>query len=168
MSHGIAPTVRGKDSAVTGQFVGRARELRLLDEALAAAKGGEGRLVVVTGEAGIGKTWLCREVASRAVRSDVVVGWGTCWPDTGAPPLWPWQAILAELAEPGAGRSEFGRSESGGGEAGSLLADDSGGPVVGPERFARFAAVADQVARTCLRAPVLVVIDDVHAADPEA
>src|SRR6266545_5693961 len=127
MSHGIAPTVRGKDSAVTGQFVGRARELRLFDEALAAARGGEGRLVVVAGEAGIGKTRLCREVARRAEKAGAVVAWGTCWPDTGAPPLWPWQAILAELGDEGA--------EPGDGAAGSLLADDSGGPVVDPERF---------------------------------
>ena len=113
--------------------------------------------MLVAGEAGIGKTWLCREVARRAEQTGAIVAWGTCWPDAGAPPLWPWQAILTELggADPGAA----GRA---------LLADDSGGSIVDPERFARFAAVADEVARACLRAPALVVIDDVHAADPGA
>jgi tetratricopeptide (TPR) repeat protein len=143
---------------MTADFVGRARELRLFDEAIAAARGGEGRLVVVAGEAGIGKTRLCREVAGQARKAGTVVAWGTCRPDAGAPPLWPWQAILAAL-----GRAEQGREE-----ASSLLADDAGGPVVDPERFARFAAVADQVARACMRAPALIVIDDVHAADPGA
>jgi len=143
---------------MSGDFVGRARELRLFDEVLDAAGGGEGRLVVAAGEAGIGKTRLCREVARRAEKAGVLVAWGTCWPDAGAPPLWPWQAILAELGE----------AEPGEAAASSLLADDSGGLVVDPERFSRFVSVADQVARACMRAPALVVIDDAHAADPGA
>jgi tetratricopeptide (TPR) repeat protein len=131
----------------------------MFDDALAATRGGGGRLVMVAGEAGIGKTRLCREVASRAEQAGIAVAWGTCWPDAGAPPLWPWQAILADLTD---------RCWSSDAEASSLLADDSGGPVVDPERFARFAAVAGHVAQACRRTPALVVIDDVHAADPGA
>jgi tetratricopeptide (TPR) repeat protein len=170
---------------VTGEFVGRARELALFDKALAAARGGEGRLVVVAGEAGIGKTRLCREVARRAEQAGALVAWGTCWPDAGAPPLWPWQAILTELGRTDplttgplttgpttAGATITGPTTTGptttGDAAGALLADDAGGPIVDPARFARFVAVADEVARACLRAPALVVIDDVHAADPGA
>jgi tetratricopeptide (TPR) repeat protein len=125
----------------------------MLDEVLVAAKGGRGRLVMVTGEAGIGKTRLCQEVAALAEKSGTAVGWGSCWPDTGAPPLWPWQAVLAELGEEAAV---------------SLLEKDSGGPVVDPERFARFEAVVRRVRRACADTSALIVIDDVHAADPGA
>jgi tetratricopeptide (TPR) repeat protein len=143
----------GKGLTVSGEYVGRRRELRLLDEALTTARNGEGRLIVVSGEAGIGKTRFCREVASHAERAGCAVAWGACWPDGGAPPLWPWQAVLADL---------------GGEAAAALLAGDPGGPVTDPERFARFAAAADYVSAACARSPVLVVIDDVHGADPGA
>ncbi|MDN3356336.1 AAA family ATPase [Actinomadura sp. DC4] len=134
-------------------LVGRVRELRLLDDVLTAARRGEGQLVVVAGQAGIGKTRLCREIVSRAGNAGFAVGWGTCWPEGGAPPLWPWQAVLADLGR---------------GAAVDLLGDDRGGPVIDPERFARFAAIGAELARACDDSPVLVVIDDVHVADPGA
>jgi tetratricopeptide (TPR) repeat protein len=146
----------GDSSGVGGNLVGRARELRLLDAALAATRTGNGRLVAVAGEAGIGKTSLCREAASRAERAGFSVGWGTGWQEGGAPPLWPWQAVLADLAG------------LDGAAAPALLADDRGGTVVDPERFARFAAVAELLARACRESPVLIVIDDIQAVDPGA
>lgn len=135
------------------RFVGRRRELQVLDGALATAAGGEGSVVLVTGPAGIGKTRFCREVAARARRGGYTVAWGSCWPAGGAPPLWPWQEILGEMDD---------------GRAATLLAADQGGSTVDPERFARFRAIAEQIGVACKRSPALVVIDDVHAADAGA
>jgi len=139
-------------SSRASRFVGRKRELQILEETLAGAGEGEGAVVLVTGPAGIGKTRFCREVAARARRSGHTVAWGSCWPAGGAPPLWPWQQILGALGEAPA----------------ELLAADQGGSIVDPERFARFTAIAERVDAACARWPVLIVIDDIDSADAGA
>src|SRR5205823_2404975 len=123
-------------------FTGRASELRVLDEVMAAARGGVGNLILVSGEAGIGKNRFCREVAARARTGGLATAWGSCWPEGGAPPLWPWQAILDSLVDRTAAKS---------------LVDDPGGSALDPERFTRFVAVVDAFAAVCARRPALVV-----------
>ena len=46
-----------------------------------------------------------------------------------------------------------------------MLADDPGDERVDPERFARFSAVADRLREAAVEQPLMLVIDDVHAAD---
>jgi hypothetical protein len=136
------------------RFVGRARELNEVEGACVAARDeGHGSVVVVSGEAGIGKTSLLLAAAARAGGAGLAVVTARCWPDGGAPPLWPWQPILDELCGAGAGR---------------LLATYPGTAEVSQDRFARFVAVTDRLGRACTGAPACVVVDDVHAADAGA
>ena len=69
----------------TGVFVGRERELALLDEALADARSGRGQAGLLSGEAGIGKSRLADELSSRATGHGMHVLWGRCWEEGGAP-----------------------------------------------------------------------------------
>src|SRR5262249_56459093 len=78
-------------AADTDVFVGRETPLRQLTEALAAAAVGQGRVLTVSGEPGIGKTSLLRRFADLA---GVPVFWGTCPEHVAAPPLWPWEQVL--------------------------------------------------------------------------
>ena len=68
------------------RFVGRDTALAVLRQALDRALAGETQLVLVEGEPGIGKTRLATEFASRVAPSGLVVSWGRCHDDEGAPP----------------------------------------------------------------------------------
>jgi predicted ATPase len=74
-------------------FVGRARALsRLL--AVEEASSGRARLVLVAGEAGIGKTTLIGEATAH---SGLLVGWGACAEAERMPAFWPWTVALRGL-----------------------------------------------------------------------
>ncbi|HEY8518385.1 MAG TPA: ATP-binding protein [Candidatus Binatia bacterium] len=94
-------------------FVGRDAECRVLADAVHAACAGAGRLVLIAGEPGIGKTTLVREALRRVEAerlaprpgSDLgrdadepVVLWGRCVEGEGAPPFWPWTHALRGYA----------------------------------------------------------------------
>ncbi len=79
-------------------MVGRDRELAratgLLDDALA----GRGRLVLCTGEAGIGKTRLAEELAAAAHARGVPVAWARAADRGSSPPYGLWRLVLEEPA----------------------------------------------------------------------
>src|SRR5262245_57306079 len=59
-------------------LVGRQGELSQLEDHLLSVNRGDGRLVLLTGEAGIGKTRLATELAKRARKLGCDVLWGSC------------------------------------------------------------------------------------------
>ena len=77
-------------SPFRGTFVGRPREMSELRAALEDAISGQGRLVMLSGEPGIGKTRTAQELASYAETLGAQVLWGWCYEEEGAPPYWPW------------------------------------------------------------------------------
>jgi tetratricopeptide (TPR) repeat protein len=131
-------------------FVGRSHELRLFDRLFGAAAHGRGALAVVTGVAGVGKSQLGDEAVDRARALGLRTASERCWVEGGAPALWPWQPIMADLC---------------GAEAAGLLAAHGGHGTVDPDRFLRFVAATEQLRRATLRQPACVVIDDIQAAD---
>lgn len=157
------------------RFAGRNAELAALGAALAdAAAGRGGGLVLVSGEPGIGKTTLASTFARRARGQGAQVAWGGAWEDSAAPPYWPWVQVLRSF-ERTAGAAAL--AEAAGPDAG-LLAQlvPSLGPAPGPgagtagspgargARLALFDAVAATLDRASRAAPLVVVLDDLHAA----
>lgn len=138
-------------------LIAREGELAVLRDALSDASRGLGRAVCIVGPAGIGKTRLASEVVRIGRDAGFQCAWGSGWPGAGAPPLWPWHTLLTQIS----------RSPDMLGIAGSG-ADADFGADVERERFAMFSAVADSVSNSAATQPLLIVIDDAHAADPGA
>jgi DNA-binding CsgD family transcriptional regulator/tetratricopeptide (TPR) repeat protein len=131
---------------VDQELVGRRRERVLLSGWLEEAAGGQGRLVVVHGAPGIGKTSLARSIAVDAGERGFQLAWGPSPEHLGAPPFWPWQRVLATLGAP-----EL------------LVASESADP--GTERFTRFEAVQRWLASSSQTRGIVLVFDDVHTSD---
>jgi len=132
---------------VAGLF-GRDAELELLDARLRSALAGQGSIVLVTGEPGIGKSALGRELAARAAGAGLRVASARCWEAGGAPSYWPWLQVFRAL-----GVAPFDSSTS-------VEADDSR-----ERRFQLFETAAGMLAQATLKHPTFVLLDDLHAAD---
>jgi tetratricopeptide (TPR) repeat protein len=156
-------------------FVGRENELGLLEAELAEAAAGRGRLITVAGDAGIGKTRLVEEFVARAPIPSHRVVWGPCPEQPGAPAYWPWQQAIRAYAhgcEAGVLATELGSSAP---EIARLVpalrehlpALDAPATVESEEwRFRLFDALATFLRRATERTPLVIVLDDLHWADP--
>ncbi|MFE5914974.1 ATP-binding protein [Streptomyces wedmorensis] len=146
---------------------GRERPLEVLTEH-ASAPSGDAPLVVVRGEAGIGKTRLVSEAARRAAERGVCVLWGTSHEAEGQTPYGVFaDALDAHLA----GCSPEERSRVGAEHVGlaTLLPSLGGGPPAAAspeeERVRLFQAVTGLLTDLASTRPVLLVLDDLHSAD---
>lgn len=82
------------DRVPAEDLVGRERELSQLRSSLENSWAGRGELILVAGEAGIGKTRLAEELESDALARGACVLWGRGWEEGGAPAYWPWVQII--------------------------------------------------------------------------
>ncbi|TYB68836.1 AAA family ATPase [Nonomuraea sp. PA05] len=153
--------------AVSPLFVGRARELAALGDALVRSRAGASSTVLVGGEAGVGKTRLIREfVEHRAGDALVLVG-GCLELGTEGLPFAPFTAVLRGLVR------ELGRDAVAalvpGGNARALarLLPEFGEPGKdGPEARARlFEQVLGLLERLAEERPVVLIVEDAHWAD---
>ena len=130
-------------------FVGRNRELDELRAGLDEAADGHGRVFLLGGEPGIGKTRLMQELAREAEQRGGRVTTGRCWEEGGAPAYWPWIQTVRGL----------------GGDLERLAADAGGSVEPGSERFRLFDGAARFLIGAAEPRPLLIVLDDLHAAD---
>ncbi|MGH7747841.1 MAG: ATP-binding protein, partial [Candidatus Dormibacteria bacterium] len=93
-AHPRGAATRPTMGAVTEWFAGRAGPLERLASALDDASQGMLRVVLVSGEAGMGKTSLVARAVLDARARGGTVAWGTCWDAPSAPAFWPWTQAL--------------------------------------------------------------------------
>ncbi|WP_052423145.1 ATP-binding protein [Nonomuraea candida] len=125
-------------------LIGRERPAAILRGEVERALISHGSLVLVTGEAGIGKSTLVADAAEEAVRGGARLLGGACWEGEGAPGYWPWVQVVRQLC-PGATPQ-------------SLAGADA-------EAFELYDAVTGLLVAASRERPVVVVLEDLHWAD---
>jgi DNA-binding CsgD family transcriptional regulator len=137
------------DHTPASPLVGRARERATLHERLTTARAGHGGLVLIGGEAGVGKTALAEDVCREAAARGALVLVGRCYDLTETPPYGPWSEALARVP----------RGDD------QPAPPDLGGHGVASQA-ALFAAVRDFLATLATARPLVLLLDDLHWADP--
>jgi class 3 adenylate cyclase/predicted ATPase len=158
-------------------LVGREEELDLLSRRWAQAKGGEGRVVLLSGEPGIGKSRLIASLVERVDADGAISMRYFCLPHQQGSALQPIVAQLSHAADFGRddtpavkrGKLEKLLGEGGAGAIADLLglgtaADTAADPQ--RKRAQVFSALLDQLSQLAGRGPVLMVFEDVHWSDP--
>jgi DNA-binding winged helix-turn-helix (wHTH) protein/tetratricopeptide (TPR) repeat protein len=155
-------------------FVGRSDVLALIGEACAGAVQGRGRLILLSGEAGMGKTRTAHEAAAHARTAGTRVLFGWCHEEGEAPELWPWLQITRQLlARPDAATLVDGLGDGLADLAEILPAarglqrgTPSAGRIEAPHaRFRLLDTISEILIRAARHEPYLVIVNDVHWAD---
>jgi hypothetical protein len=142
-------------------LVGRDEELAELSRSVQDLARGEGGLVLIVGEPGIGKTCLAEASAERAAEQ-TIVAWGRAWEMGGAPPYWMWIQVLRALRRDCPAVAMPPELDPMLPELVSRGAASASSPE---SRFVLFDAVLGYLSDVASERPVLVVLDDLHAAD---
>ncbi|MCP3985908.1 MAG: AAA family ATPase [bacterium] len=165
---------RAADHSLVPPFVGRSELMNTLRTAMRESLSGETRIVLLVGEAGIGKTRIVEELCREATDNGTTVLTGRCYDGEGAPAFWPWiqtvrdwvrlnedKPIPEELAEQ-AGFFAFWRPEL------KLQFADLGtsGGEGAEARFQLFDAAARGLRKFAEHKPLVLVVEDLHWADP--
>ncbi len=157
-------------------IVGRSRELDAFRAAFDRMLAGRRQMVLIAGEAGIGKTRCAEALADVAEDQGALVLWGRCREEAGAPPYWPWVQILRSYVDASsldevrlnmgsAARDiaalvpELLDSSPHPHHAPAAMADSS------PARFRTFDAIRQFFHQAAQQVPITLVLDDLHWAD---
>ena len=166
---GGRPSASPPPAAPGPALIGREVELGRLRACLREASRGHGRLVLLTGEAGIGKSRLLQELAAGAARQGVRILAGRAYEAERILPFRPWidalrtGQVLADLEGPSSQRLAWRK------ELARLLPELAGPgapPPITPESHVRLFELIDElVGRLAARQPVLLILEDLHWAD---
>ncbi len=136
---------------------GRQEALTVIDSAIASLAHGDGGVLLLSGEPGIGKSVVVAELARRAAEAGVRVLQGRCHEADVAPAYWPWLPVLREVSgqTPAPELALLTASADGTGQA----ADATG------ESLRVYDAASRALAAAASTTPLLVVLEDIHWAD---
>ena len=156
-------------------FVGRHQEIDALRAAADAARAGGGRLALIAGEPGIGKTRIAMELSDHASLHNTRTVWSRCHEAEGAPPYWPWVQIIGSavaMESTGELRTDL---DAGASDIAELVPEirarlpDLSLPAAlndpSETRFRLFGSVTRFLINSSRRQPLVLILDDLHWAD---
>jgi class 3 adenylate cyclase len=159
-------------------LVNRLRELTELRSGIQDALSGRGRFFTILGEPGIGKSCLAEEAAKSGADKGAIAFWGRCWEGGGAPAYWPWIQVLRGLINY-ADRTNVAKWLGGGAsevvqivpELRDVLPElpvPRQTSLSEPEqaRFRLLISAVTFLRRAAEAHPLVIVLDDLHVADP--
>ena len=145
-----------------------------LTSTLEEALSGQGRLVMLVGEPGIGKTRTTQELASYAESRGEQVFWGRCYEDEGTPPYWPWVQTMRSYVQQASREQLTAEIGSGAAAIAEIVPEILGKlpgletpPALDPEaaRFHLFDSITTFLKNAAQNQPLMMVLDDLHWAD---
>jgi predicted ATPase len=157
-----------------GVFIGREQETKELRVALNDTLAGKGRLFMLVGEPGSGKTRMAEQLATYANLCNAQVLMGGCYEGEGAPAFWPWLQIIRCFAQDldaeslasmmGPGAADIAQVVS---EIRERLPALPPPPSLEPEqsRFRLFDSVTTFLKNASRVRPLVIILDDLHWAD---
>ena len=162
-------------SRAGSDFVGRQHEMGQLKIALDDALSGQGRLVMLVGEPGIGKTRTAQELAAIAEAQGVQALWGWCHEGYGGPPYWPWLHPIRSYIRQHESQRLYWEMGPGAADIAEIAPDlRERLPHLGlspaledPEqaRFRLFDSITTFFKNAARTRPMLLILDDLHWAD---
>lgn len=125
---------------------GREEALRTLRAALSAAREERGQLVLISGDAGIGKSALSAAFAAEVESAGIAAIWGRAWEFADAPPYFPLWPCLRALGLDALGRDRGERHDE-------------------EHAFELWESVLTSLAGASASEPIVWIVEDLHAAD---
>ncbi|WP_164251924.1 AAA family ATPase [Streptomyces sp. S4.7] len=148
---------------MTPALIGRDHPAGVLRAEIGRATDSHGGLVLVAGEAGIGKTTLVTAVALEARQRGALVLGGSCW-EGSAPGYWPWVQVVRGMRR-GLREQEWAKAEEAAGGRLAVLLGEAAGDDEAKDAFSVYDAVTTALVTVSQDRPVVVVLDDLHWAD---
>lgn len=157
----------------SNSFVGRKSELLRLSDAWDAVLEGQGRVFLLSGDPGIGKTALVTEFASHSLSDDGLVLKGTSFDGGFTPTFWTWTQIVRDAVDTDAGQEALANLPSRQQQGVQSLLDgitarsqsEQPGNEQIESQFELFDSLTRYLAVLSRIIPVVVWLDDLHWAD---
>ena len=158
-------------AVISPTLIGRTEELAAVSQRLQLARAGQGQVILISGEAGVGKTRLTEEIKAQAIRSGFSVLQGNCFEPDRNLPYGPLVELLRAFQAQPPDESDVQALRPQASELAVILPELASWPASDAlpssrsDRYRLFHAVEQVFFGLSAQAPLLIVVEDAHWSD---